>query len=794
MSTGSAGTITQWIATCNCGIPTETQDEVLEVIEMCAGCGKRMNAGRSGTFTQWIFRLDLCSCETPVPVQKSIEELEPVELPEPEEDNFLESDEDALEVDPEKFPLDRYKPVEILGKGSSGTVYLAWDRLLNKKIAVKTLHTLEEIQQVYFQREAKATSKLNHENIVQVLDFGVTSSGIPFMAMEFVDGKSLLDLVEEKGALSELETIELFETVCGALGHAHSKGILHRDIKSSNLLLHSNAERKFNSRIIDFGVAAFQNKQEQADSQSKTMVGSPAYMPPDTALGLDYDERSEVYGVGCTLFEALTGDTPFTSDSSLETIRQHAHEPAPLISQRRDDIEFSTELVSLVNKCLSKDPSDRFQSMAELKEELLSIRDLLTEEVKVEEPQRTIEWKKLKNITRVPKKVLVPLFLSIFVIGSTVMVMTIQKSEKQEPNVVEEELPLTSLTDVISEAVEPHFREQKLPQNMRQLVSRGDVTNSELVELKGRTDIKTLIIPGTQIDDSGLQHLRGIPIENLYVRSQPITDRSIKTFQKVKGLSGLDIAMTKITNTGFQNIVDSFELSYLAIGGKKVDDKSIKIVSQMKSLTGLKLQKVSRLSKNGLSALASLPKLNKLEMSGCKFKEGTLDTLYNTKIKSMSFSWDSKIDKRDLKVLARMKPTGLGFSHCRITYAGIEQISKTKSLTTLNFFDCALTDKQVKLITKLPKLKSLDLRDNKITSVGVSYLRKAKQLEKLDLRGCPGVTGKDILALESSLKGCKILQLTGRQKDNEAFAEVTNSLLESTNEFRKRSKKVWTLH
>src|SRR5262249_52482188 len=146
---------------------------------------------------------------------------------------------------------------------------------------------------------------------------------------------------------------------------AHQKGVYHRDITSSNILCLSADPQNPDVRVIDFGVARVK-QQENTGEQSTTMVGTPAYMAPDQARGLPYGERSEVYSLGCVMFEALTGRVPFEAASPLEAMSLHAHAVPPRLDEMRTDVDYPEDLIDVVETCLQKEPGDRFRSMQQL--------------------------------------------------------------------------------------------------------------------------------------------------------------------------------------------------------------------------------------------------------------------------------------------------------------------------------------------------------------------------------------------------------------------------------------------
>lgn len=405
---GREGTFTQWIVGCSCGIPVEESELTeREVFLFCDTCGKKINQARKGSFTQWIFRADSCSCEIPI-VREG--EREPEKHPGEalsEAESYL-ADEEAYDDLPEliaehsgairSIAGDRYRPLSVVGRGSMGAVYLCLDRLLQKRVAIKFLRILESEQVVRFQQEARVASRIHHPNVVTVLDFGATVEGVPYLIMEYMGEINLQDVVVENGPMEPVLAVTILCKVVSALGHAHGAGILHRDIKSSNILL-KKVKGVLEPYLIDFGVARFtESTTSDKDSEGSEIVGSPYYMAPDMASGLEYDVRSEIYSVGCVLFEALTGKVPFEGQTALETISMHAHDLPPSLEEAAGDgrdnrdvkdvddaedpadakevldhAEFTEELEALVARCLKKDPADRYQTMAELEEDLLRL-------------------------------------------------------------------------------------------------------------------------------------------------------------------------------------------------------------------------------------------------------------------------------------------------------------------------------------------------------------------------------------------------------------------------------------
>ncbi|MBX9670684.1 MAG: serine/threonine protein kinase [Candidatus Obscuribacterales bacterium] len=287
---------------------------------------------RTGSLTQWIFRPDSCKCEQPV--AKEITTKIPALATE-----FAEKWDDELPLGSEKFPISRYAPKALLGTGGSGIVYLARDRILRKKVAVKLLNQLTGSQLILFQDEARSTSKLSHKNIIQILDFGPTENGTPYMVLEYVPNATTLEeLIKTSGALAFEYALEVFIKVCEGLEHAHHMGVFHRDIKPSNILVAPGQAGEKTVKLIDFGVAKYIDFLDPSQPQATTIAGTPAYMAPEQIRNEPYDARSEIYSLGCVFFETLTGHPPFVAATALETMALHAKHYQDSIDWRNSNI------------------------------------------------------------------------------------------------------------------------------------------------------------------------------------------------------------------------------------------------------------------------------------------------------------------------------------------------------------------------------------------------------------------------------------------------------------------------
>jgi eukaryotic-like serine/threonine-protein kinase len=269
---------------------------------------------------------------------------------------------------------DRYELGDILGFGGMSEVHLARDVRLHRDVAVKVLRAdLARDPSFYlrFRREAQNAAALNHPSIVAVYDTGEaeTPAGpLPYIVMEYVDGVTLRDIVHTEGPLPPRRAIEIIADACQALNFSHQNGIIHRDVKPANIMISTTNAVK----VMDFGIA-----RAIADSSSVTqtsaVIGTAQYLSPEQARGDPVDARSDVYSLGCVLYEILTGEPPFTGDSPVSVAYQHVREDPIPPSERHEGI--SADLDAVVLKALAKNPENRYQTAAEMRADLVRVHN-----------------------------------------------------------------------------------------------------------------------------------------------------------------------------------------------------------------------------------------------------------------------------------------------------------------------------------------------------------------------------------------------------------------------------------
>ena len=264
---------------------------------------------------------------------------------------------------------DRYQIIKSIGEGGMANVYLAYDTILDRDVAVKVLRgdlSNDEKFVRRFQREALNASSLSHPNIVEVYDVG-DDNGQYFIVMEYIDGKNLKDLVKKRGKLTVTEVVDIMSQIADGLSVAHDSYIIHRDIKPQNIMILENGLVK----ITDFGIAMAMNATQL--TQTNSVMGSVHYLPPEQASGKGSTLKSDIYSMGILMYELLTGTLPYRGENAVEIALKHLKEPLPSIREEIEDLPQSVE--NIILKSAAKNPKNRYNDAREMYEDLKTCMD-----------------------------------------------------------------------------------------------------------------------------------------------------------------------------------------------------------------------------------------------------------------------------------------------------------------------------------------------------------------------------------------------------------------------------------
>ena len=259
---------------------------------------------------------------------------------------------------------DRYEVFQHIGQGGMADVFLAVDTILNRQVAVKILRSelcTDAVSVLRFEREAQAATALSHPNIVEIYDVG-EYKGHHYIVMEYVSGKPLKKMIQQRGALLTEEAIDIMIQLTGATAEAHRRGIIHRDIKPQNVIVKSDGSIK----MLDFGIALAKGSMQL--TQANNVMGSVHYLAPELAKGQSASPQSDIYALGICLFEMLTGDVPFKADQAVQVALMHMHNDMPEVRSINPQIPQSVE--NIVIRATAKDPNKRYASCNEMLEDL----------------------------------------------------------------------------------------------------------------------------------------------------------------------------------------------------------------------------------------------------------------------------------------------------------------------------------------------------------------------------------------------------------------------------------------
>src|ERR1017187_9408159 len=274
----------------------------------------------------------------------------------------------------------RFRLVRRLGKGGMGTVFLAEQiGVGNRPVALKVLNRklLDDPDFLMrFQNEAGSTGRIHHPNVVTIHESAQSDDGTPYIAMEFLEGESLREVIKQRGALPLPEVAEILQQPAGGLNAAHKLGIIHRDLKPDNIFLTHGDEGELIVKVVDFGIAKL--RESATHTMTGTVLGTPAYMSFEQASGMRSDEldaRSDIYSLGVVVYEMLTGRTPFHSATPVGYLRMHMQEDPPPFRAVKPGLPVPPLIESVVMKALTKERNQRYGSVLEFAREFAQAAD-----------------------------------------------------------------------------------------------------------------------------------------------------------------------------------------------------------------------------------------------------------------------------------------------------------------------------------------------------------------------------------------------------------------------------------
>jgi len=634
----------------------------------------------------------------------------------------------------------KYSVISLLGEGGMGIVFKACQLSTNRPVAVKMLKfdraSLGDFHR--FKREGKIIAKLNHPNIVRVFDLDFDDSSEALIVMECLEGVNLSRLIKSQGHLPISDAIDYAIQICNGVEHAHLEKIIHRDLKPSNVMLVEELPETKTAKILDFGIAKTfaGNLRDETLTRTGELFGSPPYMSPEQAQGYPLDFRSDIYSVGCILYEMLTGVPPLTGANALETLMKQIYQVPASLKEASLGRIFPERLEIIVNKTLDKDPSQRYQTIGELRTELQNL-------------ERTFSLATERNISKgVPKRI-------VYLGAAGTIVGLLAGSLLAAPFFAPQ--PEKPADDSLSKDIKDMRALNKIrekPLGDPEYMEAGD----ELLDL----DVAESKWLGPRLQKS----IENNTLANIFSASPTIMSRVAKH---------KDLTKLSIDDPGSDSCLDylqNLKLRILHLRRIRITDSGCDKLSRMLTLEELVLHKPrtrppgsnknseTDLTKSGLDKLGRLSRIAVLGINKAHFNDNDLSFISKlSELKSLDLSHTGITDGFLVNLKHLHKLTDFDCSFDRISDSGLQALSNIPSLESLNLRqNPSITDEGIKHLTKL-RLKNISLESNLITDNSLQQLAKIKSLQEVNYKNCEKVSAKALERLQTDLPLCQVKEL-----------------------------------
>jgi len=592
----------------------------------------------------------------------------------------------------------KFQILNLLGQGGMGAVYRARHLNLDKDIALKTFKTRNTSVQAIerFNREVRAVAKLDHPNIIQVFDSGITEQNQPYYTMELLHGEALDERLKAVGCLDLEEALAVFLQVADGLRSAHNNGIVHRDLKPANIFLAKQTGGKTVAKLVDFGIAklADGSTPSQFATAAGTVFGSPLYMSPEQSRGLEVDKRSDIYSFGCTMYEALVGRPPHVGGNAFETMILH-QTAAPLrISDVAPLQNFPPMLEAIVSRLLSKDPDHRPQTFDEIIITLKRLRKMTMTDGASPAPTSTDNRKKVpfrgetSNLAVQGKST-----LSRISGGATTEIYD-PHADAEIENARKPPLWLIPLVAIIvaaggSGAVFWYFNTSD---KVKPVSRTPDDSLKPIIEMTTKKKPAAADADSKDADDAML--------ESGFKNSVAIKTDPARPFNLQRG----------------QAVAETYDC-YISAGNIAEVERS---------------------------------HVRKLSMVRCKFDNKTIGKLANVGIQTLNISL-TNLDDTGVEEISKFKRLMvLNIDGTQITDKASKSLAKIETLRTLDISRNGISDATLTTLSTLPFLSDVVLNNTSVTPAAVTkLLRQCKTIKRVHLGGCRFISDDDIKKLKA---------------------------------------------
>lgn len=657
-----------------------------------------------------------------------------------------------------------FRIVAPIGRGGMGVVYQAVHLSLRRECALKVLspELVNPVNWKRFQKEAKAIASLSHPCLVQVYDLGIHNSQLPYYAMDLLRGNDLESVINSKGSLSLPEAINIMVKALDGFAYAHRNGVIHRDIKPANILLTREVNGETGVKILDFGIAKLAGFDDDEPDQSMTatgeIFGSPFYMSPEQCMGEPVDARSDIYSLGCTLFEMLTGQVPFEAPTSLEIVMMHLEEYPPTLSQKSGR-SFPKSIEAVIGKCLAKNPDFRYQNAKELAIDLERIsqgKEILADTSKnAARSQKAIDMaKKKEQLEAADGKSAAPWIMISLVLLTMTLTVGLAISLLKEPNksnpaknadstFQKDTTSLKTTEDAASSVAlmdpvvsQPMITDWTKPYRVPTKTAEGEIT----FEFPNQRSIGSLNYATDEYAfDNDTKLLQRAREEELTI---PLAARGTVSVDK-----NLPLAFKLAPYAESRRLLMGFaanDLTQLEMNNSNLS--TIEKMEPLLKLTGLKvlILKHCELTDVEVKELDRLKNLKKLDIADNPCGTRAISQLKLLKsLKDLSFSTDENSERLLMAAKDTTRLERLGISG-PMKVTNIELIGEIPALKTLNIASAMITSNHLKELGKLENVNELLLTNCVSDNAHLkdySYLRNMRTLRfinpvGLHLAGC----------------------------------------------------------
>ncbi|CAN5185112.1 hypothetical protein BH10CYA1_BH10CYA1_41040 [soil metagenome] len=651
---------------------------------------------------------------------------------------------------PDTLVAEKYQITSQIGSGGIGTVYIVRQIFLGKDFALKLLTGRDhsDVAVRRFQQEARTTALLRHPNLVEVRDYGVHENDQPFLVMDLVQGYTLARLLKRSGTLAVEYTIALALEVSQGLKYAHAQGVVHRDIKPSNImLLHPDEQPRTGTiKILDFGIAKLlQSEDGEMQQLTKTgeIFGSPIYMSPEQCQGLNVDRRTDIYSLGCVIFECLAGSPPFLGENAMSTMLKRVTEDPATLKEASLGLEFPPILEAIVRKMLEVDPEKRYQNFDLVIQDILQLQQDCENKGSHAESDPVVKAKSKLHFTHLKDTCIVAVTAILSCAAMAIMDRQVFFREEFSPNNAAR-MEHKKQAELADKKFAQTFIDYKgiLKYPTREFI--GDENNKQEV-LRFPTKVGVIRIgeekqwrpafgdiqtggkfvslsideePGA--DPELLKNLLDVNFGEIsFPGKYRLTNETLSEIGKIKQLGSVDVDGGDISS--LEPIYDS-KLSGLDIGETRVLGNEILKLKHLQDLERITFGPVD----DPGSVLAELAKGKNL--CGLHYK-GALPSENEAKL------W-RELTKSDVDIIAHMpKLQSLIFQNCpQLDDACIKKLASVKTLQVLTIKDCqAVTPKSIPTFKKMTSLKTLNITAKNWTATDLAELKSLPYVVKIDV-------------------------------------------------------------